>query len=325
MKEIDKKFVSVMEQVHNGMKYEDDSTSIIDKMMPREGESIIGSLIRSRYAISEKLLNIMMDKEGFVTPERIDNIVGEKNSLYISPVVLPDGIETILDWIRSYTRQCSMNDDGSVIYHEDYYGHECGVSDMQTLTHAIVVGNALMLSDALLTDQDIENWLGKIDGLDEHVDISYTILDTINYIKESEHKIWSTQITNNNTPLSLHIRHIYHTNHIKSCADDTNLGVRMYKERREGIEDNYEMFSYFMDVGVLELVNILNIDPVASIIRYAIELWRDHDNNHIISGIGMINYFPDDMNAYINTIRWNIYFRARELKSVLKEIEEYDK
>ena len=309
MKEMNKRFVPLMEQVHNEMDQEYDSTTtIIDEMLPREGESIIESLIRSRNVISERLLDIMMDKEGFVTPKRISSVIGEKNTNYIYPVMLPHGIEDTLDYIRECTMICSMNDDGSVVYHDDYYGHGCDVNDMQTITHAIVVGNALMLSDPLVTDQDVK------DGLDEYVDRNYTILDAINRINELKYT------TDNGSPI-FHRRHIYHANLIRS-PDDTNLGVRMYKERIEALEDDYEddqimMFSYFRDNGVVQLDGILGIGLIASIIRYIIELWDDVDNNQIIP-----DYTITDMLEYMNAIRCSIYFK---LSSLEYDIENQDK
>ena len=315
MKEIDNKFVSVMKQVHDEILEEDDSTTIIDDMLPREDESIIESLIRSRYVVSSKILDGIVNEDGCITPESVDGVFSERN-WPIETVSLPKGIGNILDHIRSCTRRCTRNDDGNVTYHNSFESKDYGdlvVSDMHTITHAIVVGKSLMLSDPLLTDQDVEN------GLDRHIDRSYTILDAINYINESRHRLitWDIHHKGDDSPLTFRVRCILDRPIIDMRGLDTmKLGLQMYKEYRE---DDQDVFSHFMDIGVMELLNTLNVSLYTPIIRYAIELWKDYDNNHL-----MPNYFPDDMIRYMDNIRWSIYISAREYKDIINDIEEQD-
>lgn len=310
MKEMNKRFVPLMEQVHNEMDQEYDSTTtIIDEMLPREGESIIESLIRSRYAISNQILKGITDKEGSITPESINETIGKKDWMIV-PLVLPYRINLVLDEIRERTEWCDVDDDGHVLYYKLFGGgfgwQWNGVSDMQTLTHAIVVGNALMLSDPLIAKDDVH---GK------YIDRGYTILDGINYINESSSKVYRFDrhlaFVTGRQPVS------------RDGLNDTRLGLRIYKERIEAIEDDYKcdhkIFSYFNDIGIMQLENIIgiNIDPVVPIIRYVLELWKDHDNNHIRPP-----YYIDEMADYMDYIRRSVYYLAwawhREMK-VLKD------
>jgi len=307
----DSKFIPVLDHIQD-RNDEEDYNIVTREMMPMEGESVFESMIRSRHVISERILRYITNKDGSITPESLDMVIGQRAQCII-PKTLPHGIISILDGILSYVRKCAI-EDGLAVYHEDHdYGmHEreyntIRLSDMHVATHAIVVGTALILSDQVINVSDKSVFHGSILEASHRIDDIEFATITKDSASGIDHEIISCLDTR------------YVSSHVMRR---TSIGRKIFKELHDysdHIDDDIQMFSVFSDIGVMELCNVVGIDPIIAIIRYCIEMCKEEEHFFILHAYSIGSM--DDMIEMFGYIARSNIDRAERLVS---EFTEYD-